>query len=47
MNYEEGQSIRGVCYTNAAKAKLLLDGREVGQTKEYDDNTGIIYWDIP
>ncbi|KAA4629699.1 glycoside hydrolase family 2 protein [Bacteroides ovatus] len=46
-NYEEGQSIRVVCYTNAAKAKLLLDGREVGQTKEYDDNTGIIYWDIP
>lgn len=46
-NYEEGQRIRVVCYTNAAKAKLLLNGCEVGQTKEYDDNTGIIYWDIP
>jgi hypothetical protein len=46
-NYEEGQSIRVVCYTNADKAKLLLNGAEVGETKEYDDNTGIIFWDIP
>ena len=46
-NYQEGQSIRVVCYTNAAKAKLLLNGAEVGETKEYDDHTGIIYWDIP
>ncbi|WP_085535818.1 sugar-binding domain-containing protein [Massilibacteroides vaginae] len=46
-NYEEGQSIRVVCYTNAAKAKLLLNGQTVGETKPYDDNTGIIYWDIP
>ena len=46
-NYEEGQSIRVVCYTNAAKAKLLLNGSEVGETKEYDNKTGIIYWDIP
>lgn len=46
-NYPVGQSIRVVCYTNAAKAKLLLNGVEVGETKEYDDNTGIIYWDIP
>lgn len=46
-NYQEGQSIRVVSYTNAAKARLELNGKEVGQTKEYDDNTGIIYWDIP
>ncbi|MDR2954788.1 MAG: DUF4982 domain-containing protein [Prevotella sp.] len=46
-NYEEGQSIRVVCYTNAAKAKLMLNGTQVGDTKDYDDNTGIIYWDIP
>lgn len=46
-NYDEGQSIRVVCYTNAAKAKLVLNGNEVGKIKEYDDNTGIIYWDIP
>lgn len=46
-NYQDGQSIRVVCYTNAAKAKLLLNGTQVGDTKNYDDNTGIIYWDIP
>lgn len=46
-NYEEGQYIRVVCYTNADKAKLMLNGQEVGETKEYDDNTGIICWDIP
>ncbi|WP_236263812.1 DUF4982 domain-containing protein, partial [Dysgonomonas sp. Marseille-P4677] len=46
-NYDQGQSVRVVCYTNAAKARLLLNGKEVGQTKDYDDNTGIIYWDIP
>lgn len=46
-NYEEGQSIRVVCYTNAAKAKLLLNGQSAGETKAYDDNTGIVYWDIP
>lgn len=46
-NYQEGQSIRVVCYTNAAKAKLLLNGVQIGETKNYDDNTGIIYWDVP
>jgi hypothetical protein len=46
-NYADGQKIRVVCYTNAAKAKLLLNGAEVGTTKNQDDNTGIIGWDIP
>lgn len=46
-NYTPGQSVRVVCYTNAAKARLLLDNKEVGATKSYDENTGIIYWDIP
>jgi beta-galactosidase len=46
-NYEEGKWIRVVCYTNAAKAKLLLNGEPVGETKPYDDQTGILYWDIP
>ncbi len=46
-NYEEGQSIRVVCYTNAASAKLLLNGKLVGEPKNYDEKTGIIFWDIP
>lgn len=46
-NYYAGQSIRVVCYTNAAKARLELNGKVIGETKDYDDRTGIIYWDIP
>ncbi len=46
-NYEPGQEIRVVCYTNAPQARLLLDGKEVGSMKPYDDKTGIIHWDIP
>ncbi|HCC52389.1 MAG TPA: glycoside hydrolase family 2 [Porphyromonadaceae bacterium] len=46
-NYEKGRSIRVVCYTNAAKAQLTLNGKNIGEPKEYDDNTGILCWDIP
>lgn len=46
-NYEEGKMIRVVCYTNAAKARLELNGKIVGEEKKYDEETGIIYWDIP
>ena len=46
-NYDAGQSVRVVCYTNAPQARLLLDGREVGSMKPYDPKTGIIHWDIP
>jgi beta-galactosidase/beta-glucuronidase len=46
-NYEEGRSIRVVCYTNAAKAQLTLNGKNIGEAKDYDENTGIIFWDIP
>lgn len=46
-NYTEGQVIRVVCYTNAAKARLELNGKVVGEEKNYDEKTGIIYWDIP
>lgn len=46
-NYNAGQLVRVVCYTNAAQAKLMLNGQEVGALKNYNDTTGIIYWDIP
>lgn len=46
-NYNEGQSIRVVCYTNTSKARLELDGKVVGETKNYNDETGTIHWDIP
>ncbi|MFV8344342.1 sugar-binding domain-containing protein [Flavobacterium sp. XS2P39] len=46
-NYNEGQMIRVVCYTNAAKARLELNGKVVGEEQKYDEKTGVIYWDIP
>ncbi|MDR7370129.1 sugar-binding domain-containing protein [Flavobacterium aquidurense] len=46
-NYADGQKIRVVCYTNAAKARLELNGKIVGDVKAYDEKTGIMYWDIP
>jgi hypothetical protein len=46
-NYDDEQLIRVVCYTNVRKAQLFLNGEAVGDAKDYDDNTGIIYWDIP
>lgn len=46
-NYHEGQQIRVVSYTNAAQARLELNGKVVGETKPYPTEHGIIYWDIP
>ncbi|MCH5598873.1 sugar-binding domain-containing protein [Niabella ginsengisoli] len=46
-NYKEGQVIRVVCYTNAPKARLMLNDKQVGETKNYNDKTGIIFWDVP
>lgn len=46
-NYEDGRTIRVVAYTNAPQARLMLNGTQVGEARPYDDNTGIIYWDIP
>jgi len=46
-NYEQGDSIRVVCYTNAPFARLTLNGKTVGDVKPYDPKTGIIHWDIP
>lgn len=46
-NYDDGQSIRVVCYTNAPQARLLLNGQLVGEMKPYDMTSGVIYWDIP
>lgn len=45
-NYKEGDSIRVVCYTNCKQAKLILNNNQVGETKNLDDESGMIYWDI-
>ncbi|MCH5223267.1 MAG: DUF4982 domain-containing protein [Muribaculaceae bacterium] len=46
-NYNEGDTIRVLCYTNAPQARLLLNGKQIGEVKPYDDETGIIHWEIP
>ncbi len=45
-NYEEGQNVRVVCYTNATSAKLLLNGKEIGGQPQRDPETDILYWVI-
>lgn len=46
-NYNQGQMIRVVAYTNAAQARLLLNDREVGKLQPANDEHGVFYWDIP
>lgn len=46
-NYEPGARVRVLCYTNAAKARLQLNGRAVGDDRARDPATGVIAWDVP
>ncbi|HEY3370079.1 MAG TPA: glycoside hydrolase family 2 TIM barrel-domain containing protein [Prolixibacteraceae bacterium] len=46
-NYTTDELIRVVCYTNAPKSKLMLNGKQVGDVKALNDSTGVIYWDLP
>ena len=45
-NYEEGQRVRVVCYTNAGGARLFLNGEVVNELPQRDESTNILYWDI-
>ncbi len=45
-NWEKGDNVRVVCYTNAKSARLLLNGKEVGGEPQRDASTNILYWDI-
>jgi len=46
-NYSEGDTVRVVCYTNCPQSQLLLNGAPIGSPRNLDDNTGIIFWDVP
>lgn len=46
-NYDDGQTVRVVCFTNAPQARLTLNGKVVGELKSMDDASGMIHWDIP
>lgn len=45
-NYEEGETVQVICYTNAPKARLLLNGTQYGETLPYDDEKGFLSWDV-
>ncbi len=45
-NYEIGQRVRVVCYTNAPSAHLLLNGSPIGGEPKRDEATNILYWDV-
>ncbi|TWT82848.1 Beta-galactosidase [Planctomycetes bacterium CA13] len=46
-DYQDGQQIRVVCYTNGDAADLLLDGEKVGTRQSLDPETRIIEWTVP
>ena len=46
-NYRESERIRVVCYTNTAQAQLKLNGEVIGEMRPYDDEHGMIHWDVP
>ncbi|MBQ7470865.1 MAG: DUF4982 domain-containing protein [Prevotella sp.] len=46
-NYQDGQNIRVVCYTNQPHARLLVNGQPVDAPAKRDSLTDILYWDIP
>jgi hypothetical protein len=46
-NYRCEEKIRVVCYTNCQQSQLMINGKAIGNFKDYDDNTGIVFWDIP
>ena len=45
-NYEKGEKVRVVCYTNAKTARLLLNGKEIKEQPQRDSETDILFWDI-
>ena len=45
-NYQEGDRIRIVCYTNGKNAQLLLNGQPVEGSFQRDEQTGVLYQDI-
>jgi hypothetical protein len=46
-NYESGAPVRVLCYMNAAKVRLLLNGKPVADEKPADKETGVVAWELP
>ena len=46
-NYVIGDTVRVVSYTNCTDVNLLLNGQPVAAQRQFDEETGVYYWDIP
>lgn len=46
-NYEDGEIIRVVCYTNCQSVRLTLNGQPVATSSASDMKEGMLSWDIP
>ncbi|WP_372772800.1 glycoside hydrolase family 2 TIM barrel-domain containing protein [Mangrovibacterium sp.] len=46
-NYEKGEPVKILGFTNSPKAKLLVNGKQVGGPLEYNKETGVFLWEIP
>jgi hypothetical protein len=46
-NYQSGDSVQVVCFTNCRQAQLLLNGQKVGTIRDYNEVTGVIVWNLP
>jgi hypothetical protein len=46
-NYEVGELVKVLAFTNSPKAKLMLNGKQLGEEKTYDDEIGVYYWEVP
>ncbi len=46
-DYKQGMLIRVVCFSTSPYASLNLNGRQVGEKRSRDEESGVFYWDIP
>lgn len=46
-NYDDGQMMRVVCYTNCPSVRLTLNGETISTVAEADKKEGMLAWDIP
>ena len=45
-NYNEGDKVRVVCFTNCQEAELHLDGKIIGERKPLNKESAMIWWDL-
>lgn len=46
-NYQSGENVKVLAFTNSAKALLVLNGKQIGEIQKYDNETGVYYWELP